>query len=644
MANFSKVNLNLGFTKKNRFNLNCQYLGSMDFSFMPVPTYKRLDVVPRDHFKVTTNTTIRTAPLAVPTYGSLFYKTASFFVPRNQLDEGFNYLIANRKYTADYRTLLNWLAPEHIFAAFKLCCFDVSASYKGSVLNYRRLGTLYRNASVQQLRECDIACARPDLGEGHYDCIELNAFGRQCLKILESLGYRNCVFTQESEFTSEDHQPFTTHALQAYTSICLNYFFNPTTADFTPLSQLIYHMQHKLSFQSPMLEVTETSTTVVNANLYYGRIISSSSGQSCYLTEHGLCFLFLNCFLAPAVYPKDYFTSAQETPLESVHLLLEGQDFSNRVGIGLDSPAQLNSQPSSYENNVNLGPNASTNNVTNFSLQAIDKLTKLLRRYNVSGTRVADRLKGLVGFDVESIKNDRPVLLGFDKHEFLVSDVMSTAQTESKVIGSYAGKAYLKATHSFTLDAKDYGLILTLSWIEPKTIYYQGIDRANCFMSPQDFYMPELDNLASQPIMLSEIYDNKHGLAGIIRADKVFGFTGNYNTMRKGDDVITGDFVHDYSLEAWHFGRSVVRTPLDPEVLSAIEVIPQAQSVSITNKVDAPDYDRIFTDETDGDYDHFYVDCRHYVDAQRPINKFDDTFEIGGEGSNELPLQGRQID
>ncbi|QCS36491.1 major capsid protein [Capybara microvirus Cap3_SP_431] len=643
MANFSKVNLNLGFTKKNRFNLNCQYLGSMDFSFMPVPTYKRLDIIPRDHFRVSTNTTIRTAPLAVPTYGSLYYKNASFFVPRNQLDEAFNYLLANRKNTADYLTDLNWLAPEDVFEAFRTCCYDIQPTYEGPRYNYRRLGTLISNASVAQLKKCDIA--KPRAEEGHYDCINLNAYGRQCLKILESLGYRNCCHVLQHQESTDTLQTFTTHTLQAYASVCLNYFFNPTTADFTELSQLLYHMQHKLSYSTIILNVTNSSTTAINSLLYHGREKTVVAGSN-NLTSRGLTFLFLNCFLAPAVYPKDYFTSAQETPIESVHKLLREQDYSNRVGIGMDSPAVLKSSDDSYENNVGLDSSATTNNVSNFSIQAIEKLTKLLRRYNVSGTRVADRLKGLIGFDVDSVKNNRPVLLGFDKSEFLVSDVMSTAQTDNKVIGSYAGKAYLKSNHSFTLDAKDYGIILTLSWIEPKVMYYQGIDRANCYDTPQDFYVPELDNLASQPILLSEIYDNKRGLAMLIRNDLVFGFTGNYNPMRKGDDVITGDFVHDESLRAWHFGRNIVSN-FQTETQSAVsnlEQIPQAQSIGVTNKVDAPDYDRIFTSETEGDYDHFYVDCRHYVDAQRPINKFEDTFELGGQGSNELPLQGRQID
>ena len=104
--------------------------------------------------------------------------------------------------------------------------------------------------------------------------------------------------------------------------------------------------------------------------------------------------------------------------------------------------------------------------------------------------------------------------------------------------------------------ATEYGLIMGIMSIMPRTAYSQGIDRQWLRQSKYDFYFPEFANLSEQAIERVELY------ASDVEAENktLFGYQGRYDEMRFKRDQVCGNMrtMFDY----WHLGRKFADPPL----------------------------------------------------------------------------------
>lgn len=103
--------------------------------------------------------------------------------------------------------------------------------------------------------------------------------------------------------------------------------------------------------------------------------------------------------------------------------------------------------------------------------------------------------------------------------------------------------------------ATEYGLIMGIMSIMPRSMYQQGMDRQWLRRSRYDFYFPEFANLSEQAIVNCELY-----LEGNENNDKsIFAYQGRYDEMRTKRNMVCGQMRDTF--DYWHLGRKFLTRP-----------------------------------------------------------------------------------
>lgn len=180
-----------------------------------------------------------------------------------------------------------------------------------------------------------------------------------------------------------------------------------------------------------------------------------------------------------------------------------------------------------------------------------------------AGTRYNEVLKshfGYTGFN--DARAQRPIYIGGIKSPIVISEVLKTSEEASAdstaPLGAYAGHG-ITVGNGFIgkFRVPEYGIIMSILSIMPRSGYSQGIDRQWRKDSLYDFYWPEFANLSEQAILTSEIY------ATTVEAtnDTVFGYQGRYNHMRIMQNQVCGEFRPGGDFDDAHLYREFASQP-----------------------------------------------------------------------------------
>lgn len=222
------------------------------------------------------------------------------------------------------------------------------------------------------------------------------------------------------------------------------------------------------------------------------------------------------------------------------------------------------------------------------------QIQKWMERNARAGARYTEFLKAHFGVSPRDDRLDRPEYIGGHKQSLVVSEVLQTSSTDGT-----SAQANM-AGHGLSADAgnigryrvEEYGIIMGLMSIMPRTAYSQGIDRQWLKQTRYDYYHPEFANLSEQPIYDAELY---------YQADStdldVFGYQGRYDEMRTKKDLYARDMRDTFSY--WHLGRIFASEPALNEAF--IECDPAT---------------RIFASETEPGY---LVHFQNKIIAARPM-------------------------
>lgn len=185
------------------------------------------------------------------------------------------------------------------------------------------------------------------------------------------------------------------------------------------------------------------------------------------------------------------------------------------------------------------------------------QIQKWLERNARAGARYTEFLRSHFGVAPRDDRLNRPEYIGGSKSPVIVSEVLQTSSTDgTSPQGNLAGHG-LVADGTFVgkYHAQEYGMILGILSIMPRSAYSQGIDRQWLRESKYDFYFPEFANLSEQAIFRCEIYaddgqdDNK----------KIFGYQGRYDEMRVKRNMVCADMRDTFNY--WHLGREFSAAP-----------------------------------------------------------------------------------
>lgn len=588
MKGFDRLHIKDAVKARNKMDLQDDTLATMDIGQI-VPLWSK-ELIAGDQFNVNPRFFSRMAPLVKPTYGKFYFKQMNVFVPFHQVaydvDAWFDGKTTWEGVTPDtrgftYGTYQSFLMDAKISSAASGSSDADFAYYSGSAqtLNYQKF----------------------------------TPFGKFVYKILTALGYtipQGLNTYQQSTW----YQAFISKRISALPLLCFAKAYN----DYMSQSQ-----RYNTSLLSTILREIKYNIQ----STYYNTATHN-------LTPSGLIAIFESIKLT---YENDYFTSAWQWPNSPLNTL-ESVGTSQVPSSGVNNLAPEIVNSNYYGTQLQFGVSPTYGTFLQRSLDWLQAFDNWVRRNNYAGSRVVQQIYSRFGIKPDDYKSHYADIISTHTMPVQVGDVTATTMATSQPLGDYAGKGIMSGGKGFSYHAADRGLLMVIGWYTVAPMMAYGFDRSVLKISPFDYYNPEFDGKAIQPISYGEVYtDPTLSVAGDTSLDnQVYGFTEIFNEYRFGRDRIIGDFRKYNNLDGmntWHTGR------LLSQVRAAGEMVAQSSSM-VTLAQHSSEYDRIFS-VTSG-VDPFYLTCMFDVSAVRPILSLNQVPNLG-EGSINVPRNGNEV-
>jgi len=205
-------------------------------------------------------------------------------------------------------------------------------------------------------------------------------------------------------------------------------------------------------------------------------------------------------------------------------------------------------------------------------LREVVQVQKFLERNARVGARYTEFLQAHFGMSPKDDRLDRPEYIGGTKSSVIISEVLSTVPTDlgGEAQGTLAGHG-ITADRNFagSYKVKEFGLIMGIMSVMPRSAYQQGINRQWLRRTKYDFYFPEFAHLSEQGIEQAEIYAT--GVAA--ENTTLFGYQGKYDEMRVKQNMVANWMRTNatISFDYWHLARAFESAPILDETFISTE-------------------------------------------------------------------------
>ena len=266
---------------------------------------------------------------------------------------------------------------------------------------------------------------------------------------------------------------------------------------------------------------------------------------------------------------KDYFTSSlpwqqRGTALGSTNIWYDCGCFHTIATVAGTSNLTYDYYPSTFPTSFGVhagqGTNALNNNTVDLSsattfdiadLRLAFQIQKWMERNARSGARYTEFLQAHFGVSPRDDRLQRPEYIGGTKAPIIISEVLKTSSTDAtSAQGNLAGHG-IAVSDQFAgkYRVQEYGLIIGIMSVMPRSAYQQGINRQWLRRTKYDFFFPEFANLSEQAIENAEIC----ATASSAHNTGLFGYQGRYDEMRVKQSMVCGQMRDTF--DYWHLGR-----------------------------------------------------------------------------------------
>lgn len=169
------------------------------------------------------------------------------------------------------------------------------------------------------------------------------------------------------------------------------------------------------------------------------------------------------------------------------------------------------------------------------------------------GSRVPEFLRKF-GVKSSDARLQRPEYLGGGKQTIQFSEVLQTAQVGGTGVGNMAGHGIgALRSNRFVRFFEEPGYIMSVAYVQPTTLYTQGLRRHWNYRTKFDLFHPELQFIGQQAVLNKEIY------APHTMPEGTFGYQDRYDHLRRSEGWVSGEFAS--TLNYWHFSREFFSDP-----------------------------------------------------------------------------------
>ena len=215
---------------------------------------------------------------------------------------------------------------------------------------------------------------------------------------------------------------------------------------------------------------------------------------------------------------KDYFTSALPWQQRGTAPALPISGTSHAVW-----PAVNTSALGNFQYNTSTFAPGSTGTKTALELNTVDLSTattfnvsdlrlafqvqRWMERNARAGARYTEFLKAHYGVSPRDDRLHRPEYVGGTRNGVIISEVLKTSSDGSTAQGNMAGHGITVGSgFCGSYHAQEFGLMIGILSVMPRSRYTQGIDRQWIKKTKYDFYSPEFANLSEQAVYRGELY------------------------------------------------------------------------------------------------------------------------------------------
>lgn len=217
----------------------------------------------------------------------------------------------------------------------------------------------------------------------------------------------------------------------------------------------------------------------------------------------------------------------------------------------------------------------------------------------LTGNRYPEFIPAQYGVYCPDASLQRPQYIGGMKSPMVISEVLQTSSTTTdSPQGNMAGHGVSAGVSpEIRFHAREFGYLMCLMTIRPKTAYFQGIPKFMSRETRYDYGIPIFAHIGAQAIKNKEIY-----ATGTAEDEKVFGYTLRDDDYRFIPNMVTGQMTK--TLDFWTAARKFAELP------------------KLNSKfVESDPTTRIFAVEDAQNSDHIVFQIAHHIKALRPLPK-----------------------
>lgn len=171
-----------------------------------------------------------------------------------------------------------------------------------------------------------------------------------------------------------------------------------------------------------------------------------------------------------------------------------------------------------------------------------------------SGTRYFEFIQAYAGIHVQDARLQRSEFIGGSKNTILISEVLQTAQDPNGVspLADMAGHGINigNSKGSFAKFVEEYGYIIGLACILPRTNYKNNVPKLFQKLDKFDYFTAQFQHVGEQAIENQEVNYNWLQSASELNED-TFGYIPRYSDYKFENNKIHGDFANNLNHWVW---------------------------------------------------------------------------------------------
>jgi hypothetical protein len=232
-------------------------------------------------------------------------------------------------------------------------------------------------------------------------------------------------------------------------------------------------------------------------------------------------------------------------------------------------------------------------------LRTAEALQRWLERAARGGSRYTEWILSMYGVRSSDARLNRPEYVNGSVTPILISDIPSTAETQTAPQATLAGYGVARVdSRQSAYYCEEFGIMMSILSCLPETSYQQGIEKSLWLRTndPSELPNPLFMNLGEQEVKLRELY------AFTDQSDNTFGYIPRFAEDRFQSSRVAGQMRT--TLDFWHLGRIFENAPALNQAF--IECSPSYRVFAVTDEAE----------------DHFVAQILNRVNSHRPLTKY----------------------